>query len=177
MLYDEEVVNTIKEILTQRSQTISVAESVTAGHLQAALSSAIEASEFFQGGITVYNLGQKSRHLGIDPINGERCDCVDEQVARTMALNVAKMFTSHYSIAITGYASKMPEKGLNDLYAWYAISFSNEIILCEQITTKEERVNAQIDYTRLVLRKLVTLLVNDRYTEKMEPNGKANTKK
>ncbi|RYY00919.1 MAG: hypothetical protein EOO53_20700, partial [Gammaproteobacteria bacterium] len=39
MLYDDNVVNTIKDILSQRRQTISVAESVTAGHLQAALSS------------------------------------------------------------------------------------------------------------------------------------------
>jgi nicotinamide-nucleotide amidase len=161
MLYDEKVVNTIKDILTRRRQTIAVAESVTAGHLQAALSSAIEASEFFQGGITVYNLGQKCRHLGIDPIDGERCDCVDELVARTMALNVARMFTSHYSIAITGYASKMPEKGLNDLFAWYAISFSNQVVLCEKITTKEERVDAQVDYTSQVLGKLVTLLTSD----------------
>lgn len=161
MLYDEKVVNTIKDILSQRRQTVSVAESVTAGHLQAALSSAIQASDFFQGGITVYNLGQKCRHLGIDPIDGERCDCVDEQVARTMALNVAQMFTSHYSIAITGYASKMPEKGLNDLYAWFAIAFNNDVICCEQITTIKERVDAQVDYTRQVLQKLATILRTD----------------
>ena len=55
MLYDEEVINQIKEWLTAHKQTIAVAESVTAGHLQAALSSAVEASKFFQGGITAYN--------------------------------------------------------------------------------------------------------------------------
>ena len=86
---------------------------------------------------------------------------MDELVARTMALNVAHMFTSHYSIAITGYASKMPEKGLNDLFAWYAISFSNQVVLCEKITSKEERVDAQVDYTSQVLGKLVTLLTSD----------------
>ena len=158
MLYDEKIVNTIKEILTDRKETISVAESVTAGHLQAALSSAIEASQFFQGGITVYNLGQKCRHLGVEPIHAEDSNCVDGQVASTMATNAAKMFTSHYSIAITGYASKMPEKGLHHLYAYYAISYKGELLVCEKITTNEERVDAQVDYTWQVLQKLATIL-------------------
>jgi nicotinamide mononucleotide (NMN) deamidase PncC len=75
-----------------------------------------------------------------------------------MALSVAEMFNSHYSIAITGYATRMPEKGLNDLYAYYAIAFKNKVVACEKITTVKERVDAQVDYTWQVLRKLVTLL-------------------
>lgn len=158
MLYDENVVNDIKDILTQKRLTVAVAESVTAGHLQAALSSAIEASRFFQGGLTAYNLGQKCRHLQVDPILAEGCDCVDEVVARTMAREACSLFASHYSIAITGYAAKMPEKGLNDLFAWYAIAFNKEVVLCEKISTTKERVDAQVDYTRQVLQKFLTLL-------------------
>lgn len=162
MLYDENVVNDIKDILTQKRQTIAVAESVTAGHLQAALSSAVEASKFFQGGITAYNLGQKSRHLQVDPILAEDCDCVDEAVARTMAVEVGNLFACPYGLAITGYAAKMPEKGLNDLFAWYAITFRGEVVLCEKISTGKERVDAQVDYTRQVLQKFLTLLQNGR---------------
>ena len=158
MLYDEKLINQIKDILTTRRQTIAVAESVTAGHLQAAMSSALEASQFFQGGITAYNLGQKCRHLHVDPILAEEADCVAEHVARKMALSVAVMFTSNYSIAITGYASKMPEKGLNRLYAYFAIACNGQVILCEKISTDKERVDAQVDYTWQVLRKLGNLL-------------------
>ena len=158
MLYDENLVNTIKAILTSRHQTVSVAESVTAGHLQAALSSALEASQFFQGGITAYNLGQKSRHLHVEPIEAEKNDSVSEQVVRTMGIAVANMFTSDYGLAITGYASKMPEKGLIDLYAYYAIIFQNRVVVCEKIITNKERVEAQVDYTGQVLQKFVLLL-------------------
>ena len=158
MLYDENVVNTIKEILTQQKRTIAVAESVTAGHLQAALSSAIEASNFFQGGITVYNLGQKCRHLQVDPISAEGCDCVSEEVARTMALHVNTLFTSQYSLASTGYAARMPEKGMNELFAWYAIALNNQVIRCEKISTGKERVAAQVDYTKQVLQKFLEIL-------------------
>lgn len=158
MLYNENVVNAIKEILTERKQTIAVAESVTAGHLQAALSSAIEASQFFQGGITAYNLGQKCRHLQVNPITAESCDCVSEEVARTMALQVCTMFSSQYGIAITGYAARMPEKGLNDLFAWFAIACDQQIVQCEKISTNKERVDAQVDYTRQVLQKFLAFL-------------------
>ena len=158
MLYDENMVNAIKEMLTQKAQTIAVAESVTAGHLQAALSSAIEASKFFQGGLTAYNLGQKCRHLQVDPITAEGCNCVSEEVACAMALHVGTMFSSQYSIAITGYAAKMPEKGLNELFAWYAIAFNNQIICSEKITTGKERIDAQVDYTRQVLQKFLAVL-------------------
>ncbi len=106
MLYDEEIINNIKDILITEQQTLSVAESVTAGHLQAAFSSAVEASKFFQGGITAYNAGQKCRHLNIEPIHALDNDCVTEQVACEMASQVNKLFISDYGIAITGYNRK-----------------------------------------------------------------------
>jgi PncC family amidohydrolase len=158
MLYDENVVNAIKDILLQRSQTVAVAESVTAGHLQAALSSAIEASQFFQGGLTAYNLGQKCRHLQVDPILAQDCDCVHQLVANTMALNVATSFLGHYGIAITGYASKMPEKGLNDLFAFFAVAHEGRVVLSDQLSTGKERVDAQVDYTRQVLQRFLIYL-------------------
>jgi PncC family amidohydrolase len=158
MLYDETVLENIKAILTEAKKTVSVAESVTAGHLQAALSSAIEASRFFQGGITTYNLGQKCRHLQVDPINAAENDCVAKEVACTMARNVTALFTSHYGIAITGYASKMPEKGLNHLFAYFAIADRDTVVLCEKITTGKKRVDAQVDYARQVLQRFAEII-------------------
>ncbi len=38
MIYREEIINAIKDILVDKEETIAVAESVTAGHLQAAFS-------------------------------------------------------------------------------------------------------------------------------------------
>lgn len=158
MLYDEKVINSIKDLLTKKQQTLSVAESVTAGHLQAAFSSATDASLFFQGGITAYNGGQKCRHLDIEPIAGLNNDCVTEQVACEMAIKTNKLFISHYGIAITGYATKMPEKGLNDLYAFFAIAEKDKILLSKKITSDKERVEAQIDYTMQVITKFEELL-------------------
>jgi PncC family amidohydrolase len=158
MLYDEKVINSIKDILSKEKLTLSVAESVTAGHLQAAFSSAIEAAKFFQGGITAYNAGQKTKHLNIEPIAALEDDCVTEKVACEMAIQVNKMFISYYGIAITGYATKMPEEGLNDLFAYFAIAKGEKIVLTKEISTKKERVDAQVDYTNQVIKEFLKVV-------------------
>src|SRR4051794_20552902 len=106
--FEKNLINRIKDLLIQRHQTISVAESVTAGLLQLSLSSAENALDFFQGGITAYNLGQKARHLHIDPIYALSCNCVSDRIADMLALNVCDLFSSDWGIGITGYASAVP---------------------------------------------------------------------
>lgn len=68
-LYNMSAINSIRDYVLENKQTLAVAESVTSGHLQAAISVAENASSFFQGGITAYNLGQKCRHLNIEPLH------------------------------------------------------------------------------------------------------------
>ncbi|RFM26850.1 CinA family protein [Deminuibacter soli] len=155
-MYSLDKINRIKTYLTNAHQTIAVAESVTSGHLQAAFSQAEGAALFYQGGITVYNLGQKARHLMIEPIEAEACNCVSENVAIQMALQVAHNFTASYGIGITGYAATMPEKGVNELYAYYAICQGLTILRKGRIdTTETDALQVQLFYTDQVLDKLL----------------------
>src|SRR5688500_10162567 len=130
------LLNHIKTILLEKKQTVAVAESVTAGHLQVMLSLAENAQEFFQGGITTYNLGQKSRHLHVDPIHAISCNCVSERVAAQMANHVASLFMSDWGIAITGYASPVPEKNIQQLFACYAFYFRGVKMAVQTITAE-----------------------------------------
>jgi nicotinamide mononucleotide (NMN) deamidase PncC len=82
-MYDLKEINVIKDYMLRSNQTVSVAESVTSGHIQAALSRAEFAMKFFQGGITAYNLGQKYRHLQVEPIHAQFTNFVSERVAIT----------------------------------------------------------------------------------------------
>lgn len=153
MPYDLDVVNEIMELMTKKKMTLAVAESVTSGHLQAALSAATTASSFFQGGITAYNLGQKTRHLNIEPISALEADCVDEFVAQQMAIEVNKLFLSNYGIATTGYASKVPEKDVNEIYLFYAFTEGNQVVASGRVdSTAAEGVDSQIFYAREILR-------------------------
>ncbi len=108
MLYNEEHIKSIADFMLSRKYTLAVAESVTAGHLQAALSTAEDATLFFQGGITAYNIHQKYVHLNIDPVHAITCNCVSTQVAEEMAESVCRIFGSDWGIGITGYASPLP---------------------------------------------------------------------
>jgi nicotinamide-nucleotide amidase len=149
----------IKEFLVRHHQTIAVAESVTSGHLQAAFSLAKNAREFYQGGITAYNVGQKTKHLSVEPIHALRIDCVSEVVSQQMALNVTKLFSCDYGVGITGYAAKVPEKGIDRPFAYFSISLKGNILLSKKIEAEgEEGLEAQLYYTRIVLVALAALL-------------------
>ena len=155
----QDIVEAIKDILLNDSLTLAIAESVTCGHLQAAFAGIKDTGKFFQGGITVYNLGQKARHLKVEPIQAERENCVCKEVAETMALNVTEMFSSTVGVSITGYASLMPEMGINDLFAFCAITVKGKIVVMEKLTTSKNKiVEVQNDYCEQVLNKLLHAL-------------------
>jgi PncC family amidohydrolase len=158
-MFNETVIRDIKNQMLRDQQTIAVAESVTAGYLQAALASAENASMFFQGGISVYNLGQKARHLKIEPIHADSCNCVSPKVAEEMALEVTKLFSSHWGIAITGYATPMPECSIENPFAYYAISFGNRLLAVKKVDAeKGNPADVQIFYVNKILTDFSTLL-------------------
>jgi nicotinamide-nucleotide amidase len=100
-VYDD--LESIRDILVSSDKTLSVAESVTGGNIQALLSSVPMALDFYQGGITTYNMGQKVKHLGVEPIHASKFNSVSNKVARELAAGAIKLFTSDFAIAVTGY--------------------------------------------------------------------------
>lgn len=122
--------------LTTRNESVAVAESVTSGLLARSFSLAENATNFFQGGIIVYNLGQKARHLGVNPILCERTNCVSPEVAVQMAQGVADRFSCEWGIAITGYAAPVPELKIKSCFAFYAIANVGRIVHSGIIETK-----------------------------------------
>lgn len=155
------VIQSIGNILIERQQTVAVAESVTSGHIQSILSTAAEAARFYQGGITTYNVGQKSRHLQVEPIHASICNAVSEKVAHEMALGVCKLFISDWGLSITGYASKVPESN-GELFAYYAIVYADMIMLSGKIEPPDgEPAEIQSLYSKLLLGQLENVLKRD----------------
>jgi nicotinamide-nucleotide amidase len=160
-MFNKVLLDEIAQILIKKKQSVAVAESVTSGLLQAAFSNAEEASLFFQGGITAYNVGQKCRHLLVEPLHALQCDSVSENVARDMSRHVCSLFTSDYGIGITGYAARVPEKNIDSLYAFYAIT-EKDVTECGKLYTNiEEGLPAQLFYMNEVLKILKDHLENN----------------
>ncbi|MCR6720291.1 MAG: hypothetical protein NVV59_08325 [Chitinophagaceae bacterium] len=60
-------------------------------------------------------------------------------------------------MAITGYATPSPESD-NQLFAWYAITFNNEVLISEKIVpTNTEPALVQNEYATKVLKEFLKL--------------------
>jgi PncC family amidohydrolase len=150
----------IRKALVKRDESIAVAESVTSGNLQAAFSLAEEATYFYQGGMTAYNLGQKARHFDVDPIAAENCNCVSGQIAADMAVRASKIFTSDWGIGVTGYAAPVPEWDIdNVLFAYYAFAHKGECVCTGKIeTSKAPMKKVQELYVKEILNAFATFI-------------------
>ena len=150
-MFDKKLIDFIAKELLNRNASVAIAESVTGGLLQAAFSIAENASQFFQGGICAYNLGQKYKHLNVDPIHAEEVNSVSGQVAREMALNVARMFNSDLGIGVTGFATPVPESN-NNIYAFFSIAKNGREVRKGKISIKSaEAALAQQIFTNKIL--------------------------
>lgn len=152
-LFNNDLLDTIRDVLLEKQETVSVAESVTSGFIQLALSQPSNATKFFEGGITVYNVGQKAKHLHVPPIIALDCDSVSEEVSAKMALSACNYFMSDYGLAITGYATLVPKREINTLFAYISIVHKDKVIYSEKIEPKEniEGLECQLFYTQKIL--------------------------
>jgi nicotinamide-nucleotide amidase len=156
-LFNKQKVEAIRAELVSLKETVAVAESATAGLLQLALASAEEASQFFQGGITAYNVGQKTLQLNVEPIHALATNCVSETVTTQMALNVCARFRSHWGIGVTGFAAPVPESN-QQVFGWYAIAHQGKIVRVARVDGKDGGVLAnQSAFVNVILDNFATV--------------------
>lgn len=113
-------------MLQEPRLTLAVAESLTAGLVQARVGSISGASNFFLGGITAYSLEQKVKLLGVDRLAAERVNCVSAEVAEQMALGACTLFGAQVGVATTGYAEPSVADGVPVPFAWWALIVRGE---------------------------------------------------
>ena len=112
--------------LMPKGKTVAVAESLTAGLIQAALASVSGSSEFFVGGITTYNLEQKVQLLGVDRESAAKVNCVSRVVAHQMAEGVGKLFGADITVSTTGYAEPWPAGNVLHPHAFIAVRWDDK---------------------------------------------------
>lgn len=155
----------LAKIIISNGLSVAVAESCTAGLMQNALSQAKDSMSFFQGGLTVYNIGQKAKQLNVNPIEAELCNAVSESIAEKMAREVARMFNSEVGVAITGYARVVPAEGIDSCYAYLVFYFTEGKVVSKRIIgdgTVSQAAN-QIIYTQKMIKYLLDELSSEKY--------------
>jgi len=108
-------------MLREPKFTLAVAESLTAGHVQARVAAVSGASNFFLGGVTAYSLEQKVNLLGVNRRQAQKVNCVSAQVAEQMARGVCGLFGAEVGLATTGYAEPSAADGVAVPFAWWAV--------------------------------------------------------
>jgi nicotinamide-nucleotide amidase len=112
---------TVVTILSQKGETVAVAESVTAGGLGHALTHAPGASQVFLGGVIAYSNEVKINFLGVSSELIAEHGVVSEEVASAMAEGAREKFGTTWGIATTGIAGPGDYEGIPEGTVWVAI--------------------------------------------------------
>ena len=94
----------IVKALTERGETLAVAESLTGGLLSDAIVQVPGASRVFMGGIVAYDEGRKVTLLGVRQETLDQYTAVSRQTALEMARGARQRLQTDWALSTTGYA-------------------------------------------------------------------------
>lgn len=104
--YGEEnsLVEVVVDLLKEKHQTITAAESLTAGEFQSTLGTIAGVSDVFPGGFVTYSEKTKADFLGIDASFLEEVGVVSEACAKAMAEAALRLAATDFAVSFTGVA-------------------------------------------------------------------------
>jgi len=153
---EERLEEIVGYLLYLRRLTISVAESCTGGLLSNRLTDIPGSSLYYRGGIVAYDKDVKINLLHIPPQLIEECGIVSQEVATSMAREIALLMKTDIGIGITGYAGPEGE----DVGLVYIGAYSKENLNVKEFRfagereeIKEKAVYAALDMVRRGLLK------------------------
>ena len=94
----------IVKALTERGETLAVAESLTGGLLSDAVVQVPGASRVFMGGIVAYDEGRKVTLLGVRQETLDQYTAISRQTALEMARGARQRLQTDWALSTTGYA-------------------------------------------------------------------------
>ena len=101
---DEDLNSVVVRLLTERKQTLAIAESCTGGLLANRITDVSGASAVLLGGVVSYSNEAKMKFLGVKAETLARHGAVSKAVASEMAEGARAKFGADYALATTGIA-------------------------------------------------------------------------
>ena len=144
---EDTLASVVGKLLTEKKQTISVAESCTGGGLGAMLTEVAGSSNYFYGGVIAYSNNIKISQLGVSSQTLKNYGAVSPQVAEEMAKGVQQKMNTDWSIAVTGIAGPgggSEDKPVGLVYA--AIAKPNQQVETYEFKLGQKRGRATIRY-------------------------------
>jgi nicotinamide-nucleotide amidase len=131
----------IGEILRERNETLSIAESCTGGYIGHLLTTIPGSSAYFKGGIIAYDNNVKTGQLGVSATTLLEHGAVSEETVMEMAEGCRKLFRTNYALSTSGIAGPgggTPEKPVGTI--WMAVAGEAGTIT-RKISIPKDRIN------------------------------------
>jgi len=125
---DKNLPQVIGELLQERKEKLTTAESCTGGLLASFITSVSGSSLYFDRGFVTYSPESKIELLGVNPETIKKFDVVSYEVAIEMAEGARKKTGVDYALSITGFAGPTggtPENPVGTVYIGF--SYKNKI--------------------------------------------------
>ena len=107
---NETIESVIGQLLTEKKQTLAIAESCTGGNIAKIITSVPGASNYFVGGIVAYSKMVKMMDLNVSEKTIAENTVVSAQTAEAMAKGIQQKYQTDYAIATTGNAGPTADK-------------------------------------------------------------------
>ncbi len=150
----------IADLLIKNNLTVSTAESCTSGLLASRLTDVPGSSQYFKGGSVCYSNELKINDIGIDNDLIERYGAVSEEVAKSLAKNIAQKNNTDLGIGITGIAG--PDGGTEKKpvgLVFVGIFYKNNLYIKKYNLTPDRITNRELTVT-LCLNEIRKILKN-----------------
>jgi nicotinamide-nucleotide amidase len=128
---DEQLETVIVRLLTERQQTLALAESCTGGFIANRITNVPGASAVLLAGLVTYSNEAKQKFLGVRPETLQQHGAVSEAVAREMVDGVRRQTRVDYALSVTGIAGPSggtPEKPVGTVYIGLATAAETKVI-------------------------------------------------
>jgi nicotinamide-nucleotide amidase len=152
----ETIQSVIGTMLSEKSETLSTAESCTGGFIGHLITSVAGSSSYYKGGIISYSNELKISQLEVPSALIEHHGAVSSEVAKAMAEGAKKALKTQWAIASTGIAG--PDGGTADTHVgtvWLAIAGPAEVISAKFFLGKsrDRTITVASNYALNLLRK------------------------
>ena len=141
--YRERIVKGIGDWLKKNDLTISTAESCTGGRIAASLTGVEGASNYFEGGVVVYNNDVKVNVLNVKHDTIKKYGVVSDEVVREMVKQSVVLFASDFAIATTGYAGKSDNEKIPQGTIWIGVGSYTKITTMPILIDKGREANIE----------------------------------
>ena len=145
------------DLLRERSESISCAESITGGALTSALVSISGASEVLLGSIVAYSKEMKINQLGLSAELIDEKGLVSKEVALEMAKGARQKLGSSWAISSTGSAGPRALDGSSPGEIWIAIVGPDrqESVKLSLNGARQEVINGAVESALTLLERIL----------------------